>query len=135
MKPKIKAKLQKILLTWPCFRSTRWCSPVVSHRDRTTEQTSSNDLTQIFSKIISRSIVSTSKLDQTSNLEGKISPVLQNTPPGTPRVSKNSQKKFTNKSVEFLRKISFKIEIMLKKTQKKFKCFSVFQNFWSLGPI
>ena len=49
------------------------------------------------------SIVSTSKLDQTSKHEGKISPVLQNMPPGTPGVSKNPQKYFANKSVEFFR--------------------------------
>ena len=45
--------------------------------------------------------LNSSNLDQTSNHEGKISPGLQNTPPGTPGVSKNSQKYFTNKSVDF----------------------------------
>ena len=63
--------------------------------------------------------------------KSKISPVLQNTPTGTPRVSKNSQKYFTNKYVEvFLLKfipIWNNIEKTSKRTKKTPNVFRFFK--------
>ena len=56
-------------------------------------------------------------------LKSKIYPLLQNTPTGAPRVSKNSQNFFTNKSVEFLLEISWNNIEKLKKGKMKTKCF------------
>ena len=78
------------------------------------------------------SIVSTSKLEQTSNHQGKISLVLQDTPPGTPGVSKNSQKYFTNKNVEFFLVNFIQNENNIKKHQMFFgfsKLLEVWSNF------
>ena len=55
----------------------------------------------------------------------KIYPVLQNRPTGTPRVSKNSQKYFTNKSVEFLLEISWNNIEKTQKGQNEHKMISV----------
>ena len=65
-------------------------------------------------KIIHKSIISILRIDKKSNHEGKISPVLQNTPPGTPGVSKNPQKYFTNKSVGVFSMNFTQLEITLK---------------------
>ena len=54
--------------------------------------------------------------------------MLQNTPPGTPGVSKNPQKYFTNKSDELLSKKLSKFEIKLKnlKNRSKMTVFPVY---------
>ena len=56
----------------------------------------------------------------------KIYPVLQSTPTATPRVSKKSQKNFSNKSVEFLLKISWNFEQKL----DRFICKIFLWIFW-----
>ena len=55
------------------------------------------------------------------------------TPPGTPGVSKKSQKYFTNRSFELVRQNSAKIEIMLKNLKNDIVFLNVFQNFSTLG--
>ena len=55
------------------------------------------------------------------------------TPPETPGVSKKSQKYFTNRSFEFVRQNSAKIEIMLKNLKNDIVFLNVYQNFSTLG--
>ena len=55
------------------------------------------------------------------------------TPPGTPGVSKKSQKYFTNRSFQLVRQNSAKIEIMLKNLKNGIVFLIFFQNFSTLG--